>query len=308
MTRFKHIGRIGQMLAIALAWCLWPTSAQAQGPYACPTNLGPGERWVGNADAGPTNPPVRLCVRDDAGGPPAQPAGPSNSFAAIGWHPDAADIWADGNYVNGSAGGSREVLALCEKAMGGGCSIAATWSNSSMTIFRDREGYFHKGWNAEGGAERKQVLADCSARQLLPCEVFATIRSDVDSKSPKGPVRKSYAAAAAVKGPTGYDGKLYIVSGFQNATGVSAAAEKACADFTKRVCETRAFSGNGFIQVYRLNDNVDRATPETSAKRAKQAAELDCKQQRATCKLQAQFDSRERGLFVHDFVTGQTHR
>jgi hypothetical protein len=145
------------------------------------------------------------------------------------------------------------------------------------------------------------------ARQLLPCEVFATVRSSASKKEPDDAARKLYAAAAAVKDRDGYDGKLYVVSGFKSASGVSAAAVKVCTNFAKHPCETRALSGNGFIQAYRLNDNDDRATPETSAKRAAQAAQLDCKQQRATCKLQALFDSRKPGLFVHDFVTGKTH-
>ncbi len=39
---------------------------------------------------------------------------------------------------------------------------------------------------------------------------------------------------------------------------------------------------------------------ETSAQRAKQAAQLDCKQQKSKkCDLQAVFDCRKPGLFVH---------
>ena len=315
MFRTVTTRKIGQLLAVTLAWCLWPTSAEAQ-VYPCSgQGPGPGERAVGSAPPPPNSPqgtpPLLLCTRDGGGMPAPYPSGPTNSHAAIGWHPDVADIWVDGNYINGAWAPKKEVVWMCNNMMGAlaaGCEVATSWSNSSMTVFRDKEGYFYAGWNGEGGADRKRVLAECSAKQLLPCEVFATVRSSSGKKEPKPGARKLYAAAAAVKGRDGYDGKLYIVSGFQTASGVSAAAQKACSDMAKRPCETRALSGNGFIQAYRLNDNDDRATAETSAKRAKQAAELDCKQQRATCKLQASFDSRKPGLFVHDFATGYTHK
>ena len=97
MTGFG-MRRMVQMLVVALAWCLWPAAAQAQYPCNGP---GPGERMVGMTQGGNGVAPVPLCVRDDSGGAPAPPAAPANSYAAIAWHPDAADIWVDGNYVGG---------------------------------------------------------------------------------------------------------------------------------------------------------------------------------------------------------------
>lgn len=301
--RFPDLRQLGQMALIALAWCLWPTAASAQA-YACP-GAGPGERVVGMTPGGIGIAPVPLCVRDDSGEPPPPPAPPAEAHAALVWHPGAADVWVDGNYTGANNPAERVALEACTKAMGDGCTMAGTWWNSSMTIIRDRNGYFYKAWAGEGGAERKQVLADCSAKQLLPCEVFATIKSSTSRRLPGASVHKYFAASAWVVGDAadGYDSKLYVASGHRNADAAIAAAIKACSDATSRSCESNALTGNGFIQAYRMNGADDSATAENSAKRAKEAAQVNCKKLKATsCELQAQFDSRKSGLFVHQFV------
>lgn len=307
MTRFVTMRRMGQMLAVALAWCLWPAAAQAQA-YPCGAGAGPGERMIGMTQGGNGIAPVPLCVRDEAAGPSAPPAPPPEAHAALVWHPNAADVWVDGNYTGSNNPGEANALAACARVMGDGCSSAGTWWNSSMTIIRDRSGYFYKGWAGEGGAERKQSLADCSAKQLLPCEVFATIKSSTNQRFPSAGVRKYFAASAWVVGGAddGYNAKLYVASGYRNADDATAAAIKACSDATSRPCEANALSGNGFIQAYRMNDSDDSATAENTAKRAKDAAQANCKKLKATsCTLQAVFDSRKSGLFVHDFAAGK---
>ena len=301
MMRAVKLRLVGQMFAVALAWCLWPTPAAAQ--YACP-GPGPGERMVGMTQGGNGVAPVPLCVRDDSGGPPPPPVS-SNSHAAIVWHPDAADVWVDGNYTGGNNPAESVALDACTQAMGGGCNPAGTWSNSSMAIIRDRNGYFYKGWLGEGGAERRQVLADCSAKQLLPCEIFATIKSSTNRRLPGASVRKLFAASAWVTGGAadGYNSKLYVASGYRNADAAIAAAIKACSDATARPCDSNALTGNGVIQAYRMNGSDDSATAENSPKRAKEAAQANCKKLKSSaCELQAQFDSRKPGLFVHDFA------
>lgn len=308
MTRFGMTQRLGLWAAIALAWCLWPTAAQAQ-HYPC-NGPGPGERLVGVVPAGPGVAPTPLCERVDGGGGPAAPAPPSEAHATLVWHPDAADVWVDGNYTGSNNPGEANALAACAEVMGDGCSSIGSWWNSSMTIIRNKEGYFYKGWAGEGGAERKQALADCSSKQLLPCEVFATIRGSTNQRFPGPGVRKLYAASAWVIGGAadGYNAKLYVASGYRTADDATAAAIRACADATSRKCELGALSGNGFIQAYRMNGGDDSSTAETTAKRAKEAAQANCKKQKATsCDLQAVFDSRKSGLFVHDFAAAKAH-
>ena len=236
---------------------------------------------------------------------PMPPAPPSETHAALIWHTDAADVWVDGNYTGANNVGEAIALEACTKLMGHGCSSIGTWSNSSITIIRDKAGYFYKGWAGEDGLERKQAIADCSAKQLLPCEIFKTFGSGANRRFPGAGVHKSYAASAWVIGTVdqGYDNKLYVASGYRSSDEATAAAVKACGDATGRKCEANTLTGNGFIQTYRLGGTDDSATVETSAKRAKEAAQMNCKKQKATsCLLQAQFDSRKSGLFVHDFA------
>jgi hypothetical protein len=301
--RFRDMRRAGWAIALALACYLWPTAAQAQA-YACP-GAGPGERVVGMTQGGNGIASVPLCVRDDSDEVPAEPAPPAEAHAAVVWHPEAADVWVDGNYTGSNNPAEGVALDACNKVMGGGCTAAGTWWNSSMAIIRDRNGYFYKGWAGDGGAEREQVLADCSAKQLLPCEVFATIRSSTNRRLPGASVRKYFAASAWVAGGVddGYNFKLYVASGHRSADAATAAAIKACADATARTCESNALTGNGFIQAYRMNGSDDSATAENTSKRAKEAAQANCKKLKSTiCELQAQFDSRKSGLFVHDFA------
>lgn len=296
--------RAGQLLLVALAWLLWPAQAQAQAfPCSGGSNgAGPGERMVGMSPGGPGNPSFPLCVRDDSGSAPAAAGGPAGSHAALAWHTDAADVWVDGNYVSANNIAERSALDACNRVMGGGCKSPGSWSNSSMAIIRDRSGDLYNGWLGEGGAERDKVLAECSARQLLPCEVIATLRSNTNRRSPGASVRKLYATSAWVAGTEGYDGKLYIASGHRTRDAATAAAIKACTDATSRKCETNAWSGNGFIQAYKVSDGGGGATAETSAQRAKQAAQINCRKQNSkSCELEALFDSRKPGLFVHDF-------
>lgn len=306
MIQMIDMRRVGGMLLIALAWLLWPAQAQAQAfPCSGGSNgAGPGERMVGMSPGGPGNPSFPLCVRDDSGGAsvPSAPRGPVNTHAALAWHPDAADVWVDGNYTGPNNIAGRSVIDACNKVMGGGCVSPGTWSNSSMAIIRDRGGDLFKGWLGEGGAERSKVLAECSARQLLPCEVIATIKSSTNRRSPGASVRKLYVASAWVAGTVGYDGKLYVASGHRSMDAATAAAIKACGDATSRKCETNAWTGNGFIQAYQLSDGGGGATAETSAQRARQAAQMNCRKQNSkSCELVALFDSRKPGLFVHDF-------
>jgi len=304
MKLFGDLRWVGKTLLIVLVWGLSLASAEAQ-HYPC-NGPGPGERLVGMAPNGPGVAPTPLCARDDSGGAPEQPEAPSDgSFAAIAWHVDAADVWVDGNYSGANNLAEQGALDACNRVMGGGCTSAGTWGNSSMAIIRDKEGYFYSAWLGENGAERDRVMAECSAKQLLPCEVFATIRASTNQRFPGAKVRKYFAASAWVVGTDGYDAKLYIASGYRSADAANAAAVGACSDATALPCETNAFVGNGFIQTYRMNGSDDGATTETSARRAKQAAQTNCKKHGASCELQALFDSRKPGLFVHDFNRGK---
>ncbi|MBB6427871.1 DUF4189 domain-containing protein [Sphingopyxis sp. JAI128] len=273
-----------------------PASAQS-----CPagTTYNPG---------GPGGAQPCIPISDYSGGSsPAPSSSGSNSYAAMARHPDAADIWADGNYSGAYNDAEANSIEMCNRVMGGGCATGGKWWDSSMKILRNSHGDFYNMWMGGDAGQRKQAMAECSAKQLLPCEVFATIRSSTDIRNPGAEARKYYAVSAWVIGDksSGYNNKLYVASGHRSYEAASAAAIKACSDATSRKCEINTWTGNGVIQAFRM-DSSEYGIAETSTQRAKQAAQLDCKQQKSKkCDLQAVFDSRKPGLFVHDFAAAK---
>ncbi|MDI9701120.1 DUF4189 domain-containing protein [Burkholderia cenocepacia] len=309
------------MMVIALAGFSLPTQASAQA-YPC-EGPGSGERVVGMTQGGLGVAPSPLCAPDDSESGPSRASGrkaaehgdgwlryeaetPSNTrYTAVAWHQDAADVWVVGNLADRNDA-ALAAVAACNAVMGKGCELAGTWWNASVTIVRDRYGSFAMGWDGNGGAQSRQTLADCSAHQLVPCEVFATIPLG-SRRSPDVSVRKRYAASAWATDAAGDDGKLYVASGYRKLDDATTAAVKACSDATQTACKSNALTGNGVIVAYRLNGGDSSATSETSAARARAAAQAACnKQANKSCEIQAVFDSRRPGLFVHDFKTGQT--
>lgn len=290
-----------RMLAVLVAlFCIsLGGDARAQA-YPCPGGPRPGEQIIGMHDPGNGAAQVPMCGPNGSEGPTAPPIG-HNSYASIAMHPDAADIWVDGDY-SGPGTSERVALEACTKAMGQGCWSTGEWSNSSMAILRDAGGRFFYAWLGDGGDTRKKVLAECSTNQLTPCETFAKVGSGTRRRSPKGNPRKAYAAAAWTSGAV-YDGKLYVASGHRTLEEADNAAKKGCSDANAGApCDIAAWTGNGFIQAYRIDSKKSSlgVAAENSVERVQQAAAADCKQKEsATCELDGLFDSRKPGLFVH---------
>lgn len=294
-TRFLSV--LGLCLATMLAFIAEPAAAS----YPCPGGAGPGEVQVGVTGGSHGIAATPVCERSGGGGGGDGGGGVYYSYGAIAWHRDATDVWMFGNWDSPFVA-EREALDACNQAMGGGCTSAGEWNNSSMTIFRDRTGLLWNAWNGQGGAMRKRVLAECNAKQQIPCEVLATFSSSKRRYLPNPSARKLYAAAAWVAGTEGFDSRLYIASGHPDAQVALDTAQGACAKATGRTCEILALSGGGFIQAYRLGTDDNSATIETNAKRAALAARALCKKRGQACTLQRAYDSRTPGLFVHDFL------
>jgi Domain of unknown function (DUF4189) len=234
----------------------------------------------------------------------AQTKTKSDSYAAIAWHPDAADIWVEGNYVNINNLALQNALDACNTVMGSGCTLAIEWRNASVTVVRDNKGDFYRSEAGTSEAEPNNIIEECSAKQTLPCEVFANIPSTTVRRSPDASAHKYFAVAVwASEDAKVYDGKIYISSGHRSFDAANTEATKACSGAASRSCKIAAWSGNGFIQVFRHDGPKDNATSETSLERAQEAARAVCKAQNsASCDMQAHFDSRQSGLFVHEFA------
>lgn len=289
---------LGLFAALALALFVQPQAAHAA--YPCPGGPGPGEVQVGVSGGSHGVAAVPICDRAQGGG-----GGGGGEvyyrYGSIAWHPDADDVWMEGSY-DGPNTAERTALAACNQAMGGGCTSIGEWHNSSMRIFRDRSGALWSGWHGDGGVRSKKALADCSAKQLLPCEVLGTYSSSKNRHLPKPTARKLYAVGAWVEGTEGFDSRLYIASGQRDAATAERLALNACTKATRQRCAILTFVGNGVIQTYRLGTGDQSATVESNAKRAAQAAQANCKKRGQACTLQRVYDSRTPGEFVHDFM------
>ncbi len=298
MTARPFRSALAALAALLIAAFALPGSAAAQ--QRCPGGPGPGDMIVGYAPDG-----TPLCAPNpNAAAPVAAPRPVAQTYAAIAWHADAGDVWLSGNY-NGPNAAPRDALAACNRDMGGGCTSIGEWHNSSMAIIRNRYGDLLNAWAGDGGRTRKQVLADCSAKQPLPCEVVGTFASGKREHRPNlAAARKLYAAVAWVKGTDGYDNRLYIARGHRRLGDAEREALAACTKGAGRPCDLLAYVGNGFIQTFWTGAQGNSATPETTAKRAAQAAEVRCKLLKQPCTLQAAYDSRIPGLVVHDFLAG----
>lgn len=292
---------LGVLAVFALALLALPQPAAAAFP--CPSGPGPGEVQVGVSGGSHGIAAIPMCESTGGGGDGGN-AAPSYYYiyGSIAWHPDADDVWMVGNY-DAPYAAEREAMAACNNAMGGGCSSIGEWHNSSMAIIRDRNGVLWNAWTGNGGAARKRTLAECSAKQHVPCEVLATFSSGKRRHEPNlAAARKLYAVGAWVEGTEGFDSRLYIASGQRDPRTAERLALDACAKATARRCEILALAGNGFIQTYRLGASDQSATVETSAKRAARAAQANCKKRGQPCTLQRAYDSRVPGAFVHDFM------
>lgn len=301
--RARHyIRRMFARLALALlaaAAALLALSEPAAAAYPCPNGPGPGEVQVGVSGGTHGVAAVPMCERSGGGGGDGGGGGVYYAYGSAAWHPDADDVWMMGNW-NGPGPAEREALAACNRDMGGGCSSIGEWNNSSMTIMRDSQGMLYNGWNGQGGASRKRVLADCSSRQLLPCEILHSFGADKRSYAPRPTARKLYASAAWVYGD-GYNGRLYIASGHREAAAADAAALAACAAATASTsCRIAAAVGNGVLQPFKSNSDTN-IVAERTPKRAAAAAAADCKRRTSKCQVQRSFDSRAPGTFTHDF-------
>lgn len=290
------------LLALFLALLTLPQPAAAS--YPCPGGPGPGEVQVGVSGGSHGVAATPMCQRSGGGADGSGGGGGvSYIYGSIAWHPDVDDVWMAGLEASGAAA-QREALDACTRTMGSGCQTIGDWNNSSMTVFRDSQGALYNSWDGHRGAQRKAVLADCSARQVLPCETLRSFGVNQRRYAPAPTARKLYASAAWVYGD-GFNQRMYIASGHRDADAADKAALDACRAATGQNCGTAAFVGNGLIQPFRLGADPT-VLVERNARRAKQAAEGDCKRKRRKCTVQRGYDSRTPGQFVHDFTAAAT--
>lgn len=273
-----------------------PASAQV---YPCPSGPRPGDVMVGE-----THDRMPLCDTPAQQMPSRpRPVRVPDVHAGIAFHPDVDGAWIEGNRTNGKQA-ERAALEACRKAAGSACYSGGSWRNSAMSLIKNREGQLLLAWLGDGGKTRDKVMTDCKAQQVLDCEWGATIPSSLRSLGSDASKRKRYLAAAWVVGQ-GYDDRLYITTGAPSADAAIKGALDACRNATARECKIQSFTANGVLQTFTLGGTEQSATPERTPERAAEAAQVLCQRQRKVCALQAVYNARIAGQFVHDFTAAR---
>lgn len=223
------------------------------------------------------------------------------------WHPDVGDAWLFGAALSEDAA-KRNALAACTAAMGSGCEVAVAFTEGSVAVARNSSGdlYYAREENANKATSR--VLDDCGAKQIMPCVLIVTFNSSGHDHNPNlTRYRKSYVVATWDAGDDAQS--LYVASGFPDLDSARSRALAACqAALNGKACAVANWVGNGFMLPYLVGADGRAVSVESTVERAELRASKVCNQQHASsCRVQEPIDSRQRGLFVHDFSTGR-HR
>lgn len=189
--------------------------------------------------------------------------------------------------------GESVALRECKMVMGEGCT-GDGWRNSSITIIRDHNGDFYNSWESEG---RKKVLNECFGKAVT---AVRSVRQNQVEHQQAIAGFANILPTAWVKGDEGYDNKLYVASGYRTADEAIEAAVKGYV--SQPHANAKLTHGRGMDLSKPIALTATTATSENSSNRAKEAAQAGCKKFKAkSCILQAQYDSRTSGLFVHDY-------
>lgn len=264
-------------LLLALGWCLWPTSATAQ--HVCSGR--PDEVMIGVGRGGPGVAGPPLCRwASQSGQAPAQASMP-DYFIAVAGHRDSSEIWAAwGHRSKRSAEGAA--LKGCERAMGEGCLVAASWSNlAEIAVARDVSGtLFVEGASKESGKARKLALAACR-KVSTGCQDAGAVTNNPNRGEyfpPAPATRRNYALIAWPKKDLGpeWGSKVWLVSGMQGYQPAERAAIRRCQAESGVECEVGVWNAGGTL-VRILDDQWQNNWLSVSdASIARERAQITC--------------------------------
>lgn len=280
-----------------------PAHAQGQslgnGVYACSD---------GTVQPGPCHPGQNDVEAASQPPPPPLP----DIFMAVATHPDVTAIWATSGYPS-NEGAKQAALDGCAKAMGEGCTIAATWSNDAeIAVVRDAAGYLF----VEGAAARR---GKAEAAALRECQKISTgcqsLKSFFNTESPRNdfsssPIRRRpFTAVAWPKGDAGpkWRNTAWLVSGQQGYAAAERAALQRCRADSGVECMVGQTVGGGLMVRYVDDDEgksywLGAGGPDVVGKRV-QTAGCGAKRQ---CRLVETFDAQTPRALTIDLTRAET--
>jgi len=281
-----------------------PQPAQAQ-TFICPTGPGPGERQVGMAGGGNGVAPMPVCAAD--GPPPPELQWVPNYFAAA-WHKDANDAWIVSGFSNGERA-ERAALLACNRAMGGGCTIAARGANGAVAIAIGVEGDLYASTEATRSKAEKDVLKYC-VEQNDECvqlrwatapagqfEVGANVGDNPSYYGPKGDPHRRWGAIAwsDAQSPDAarFAENVWIVGGRPSREGASADAAALCRADVAAGCSSRLVAADVFLAITNGDGRMGGAASAGSADLARKRALDQCRKSYKKCAVTQIIDLRD---------------
>lgn len=290
-----------------------PTASAQYAPCA-------GGRQVGEANNGGVITPI--CEYDQAGSGSAPAPGPQMRWAtarfAVAWHPDGNDVWAIWDTEDATATVKRDVIAACNRAMGGGCSEAGAGENSSLAIAIDHRGMLLQSWGATRKQAEQAVMKLCAANDGV-CTVHRTVTAKPWQTATSAPSRfsdrkKTYfpdraralPLAAAVAWPatptaSKWQNKIWMVTGVKPASQATVAALARCKADTGVECVVSVSSRAGVLVQYLDPGGTTYWTAAPSAKAASLIVKDGCGRQK--CRILATYDAASRRDIVVDLAS-----
>lgn len=296
--RFRFISVV---LGCAIAACLAllrASPAHAQG-YVCPQGPRPGERQVGVSGGGNGVAAVPICVRDAPAAPPPPPIRAVDSYIAAAWHKESNDAWIAAGYLN--AGRARQTaLDACNRAMGGGCTIASENVNGTIVIARGTYGSLYASTGGAKGPTEKQAREYCRKQNdecLIVNTVWATpgsapvgasVAENGQVYGPKENYKRLYGAVVGLDGAKAPQGTwhsgMWIAGGFASEAEARDKALAACTKDSKGGCTVYTVLPDVFVAFAVTPEQKTYYASGPTTEIAEQRATAVCKQDKGKCR------------------------